>query len=65
MKYICNTCGTVTQEHDVTIHYTKRSNGFEIVAICQMCLESYLEKIKADTEKKDEETERMEMKRKW
>jgi hypothetical protein len=65
MKYICNTCGTVTQEHDVTIHHAKRSNGFEIVAICQMCLESYLEKIKADTEKKDEETERMEMKRKW
>jgi len=65
MKYICNTCGTVSQEHDVTIHYTKCSNGFEIVAICQLCLDSYLGKIKADAEKKDEETERMKMKRKW
>ncbi len=65
MKYICNICGVVTPEHDVTIHYTKRSNGLEIVAVCQMCLGSYLEKIKADTEKKDEEAERMEMKRKW
>ncbi len=55
----------VTQEHDVTIHYTKRSNGFEIVAICQICLDSYLGKIKADAEKKDEDAERMEMKRKW
>ena len=65
MKYICNTCGTVSQEHDVTIHYTKCSNGFEIVAICQLCLDSYLGKIKADAEKKVEETERMKMKRKW
>ena len=65
MKYICNRCGTVTQEHDVTIHYTKRFNGFEIVAICQICLDSYLGKIKTDAEEKDEETERMEMKRKW
>jgi hypothetical protein len=65
MKYICNTCSTVSQEHDVTIHYTKCSNGFEIVAICQLCLDSYLGKIKADAEKNDEETERMKMKRKW
>jgi predicted RNA-binding protein with PUA-like domain len=65
MRYICNRCGTVTQEHDVTIHYINRSTGLEIVAVCQICLDSYLEKTKADSEKKDEETERMEIKRKW
>ncbi len=65
MKYICNTCGKVTQEHDVTIHYTKNSSGLEIVAICQMCLDGYLDKTKADTNRKDEDTERREIKRKW
>jgi len=65
MKYVCNRCGKVIQEHDVTIHYTKDSNGLEIVAICQMCLDDYLKKTKVDTDRKDEDTERMEMKRKW
>jgi hypothetical protein len=68
MKYICNRCGKVIQEHDVTIHYTKGSDGLEIVAICQLCLEKYLEKTKTDTDRKDEDTERtkiMKMKRKW
>jgi len=65
MRYICNQCGEVIQEHDVTIHYTKGSNGLEIIAICQLCLEKYLEKTKVDTDKKDEDTERMKMKRKW
>ena len=65
MKYVCNRCGKVIQEHDVTIHYTKGSNGLEIVAICQMCLDDYLIKTKVDTDRKDEDTERMEMKRKW
>jgi predicted RNA-binding protein with PUA-like domain len=65
MKYICNRCGNVTQEHDVIIHYTKGSDGLEIVAICQMCLDDYLEKTKVDTNRKDENNERMKMKRKW
>jgi DNA-directed RNA polymerase subunit RPC12/RpoP len=65
MKYICNRCGKVIQEHDVTIHYTKDSNGLEIVAICQHCLEKYLEKTKVDTDRKDEDAERMKMERKW
>ena len=65
MKYICNRCGNVTQEHDVTIHYTKDSDGLEIVAICQLCLDDYLEKTKVDTNRKDEDNERMKMKRKW
>ena len=65
MKYVCNRCGKVIQEHDVTIHYTKDLDGLEIVAICQMCLDDYLEKTKVDTDIKDEDTERMEMKRKW
>lgn len=65
MRYICNICGKVTQEHDATIHYINYSNGLDIVAICQQCLDSYLEKIKADTNIKDEDAERMRMKRKW
>ena len=63
MKYICNRCGKVIQEHDVTIHYTKGSNGLEIVAVCQFCLDEYLEKTKVDTYRKDDNTARM--KRKW
>jgi hypothetical protein len=65
MKYLCNNCGKVIQEHDVTIHYTKGSSGLEIVAICQLCLEKYLEKTKADNYIKKDENERMKMKRKW
>jgi predicted RNA-binding protein with PUA-like domain len=65
MKYICNRCEKVIQEHDTTIHYIKGSNGLEIVAICQSCLNDYLEKIKVDTDRKDEDTERMKMKMKW
>ena len=65
MNYICNRCGKVIQEHDVTIHYTKDSNGLEIVAVCQLCLEKYLEKTKVDTDRKDDDAERMKMKRKW
>ena len=65
MKYICNRCGKVIQEHDVTIHYTKGSDGLEIVAICQLCLEKYQENIKEDTYRKKDENERMKMKRKW
>jgi len=48
---------------EIPIHYTKGSEGLEIVAVCQICLEKYLEKTKVDTDKKDEDTERM--KRKW
>ena len=65
MKYICNRCGKVIQEHDVTIHYTKGSDGLEIVAVCQLCLEKYLEKTKGDAYRKKDENERMKMKRKW
>jgi len=65
MKYVCNNCGKVIQEHDTTIHYTKGSNGLEIVAICQLCLDDYLKKTKVDTNRKDEAAERMKMKRKW
>ena len=65
MKYICNRCGNITQEQDVIIHYTKDSSGLEIVAICQMCLDEYQEKTKVDTNRKNENNERMKMKRKW
>jgi hypothetical protein len=65
LKYICNQCGKVIQEHDITIHYTKGSDGLEIVAVCQLCLEKYLENKKEDNYRKEDETERMEMKRKW
>ncbi len=65
MKYICNRCGNVVQENDVIINYTKGSDGLEIVAICQLCLDNHLEKTKADNNRKDEDTERMKMKRKW
>ena len=56
MKYYVINCGKVIQEHDVTIYYTKGSNGLEIVAICQLCLDGYFEKTKVDTNRKDEDT---------
>jgi predicted RNA-binding protein with PUA-like domain len=65
MKYICNGCSKVIQEHDVTIHYTTSSDGLEIVAICQLCLEKYLEKTKVDAYTKKDVNERMKMERKW
>ena len=65
MRYICNQCGEVIQEHDVTIHYTRGSSGLEIVAICQLCLERYIDKTKLAIDRKDEDAERMKMKRKW
>ena len=63
MKYICNKCGKVLQAEDITIHYTTGDNGLEIVAICKLCLDEYLKKTKINTNKKDEDAERM--KRKW
>jgi len=39
MKYICNLCGKVIQEHDMTIHYSREILDLEIVAICQLFLE--------------------------
>ena len=63
MKYICNRCGKVFQAEDITIHYTTGDNGLEIVAICKLCLDEYLEKTKVNTDRTDEDTERM--KRKW
>jgi hypothetical protein len=65
MKYVCNKCDKVVQEHDVTIHYKKSSNGFEIVAICQQCLEKYMDTRKGDTNRKKDEDERMKIERKW
>jgi hypothetical protein len=65
MKYICNKCGNVIQDHDVTIHYLKDSNGLDIVVICQLCLDDYLEKIMIDDGRKVEDAERKKMKRKW
>jgi len=65
MKYICNRCDKVIQEHDVTIHYTRGSNGLEIFAICQSCLEKYLKNTKENNYRKKDQDERMKMKRKW
>jgi hypothetical protein len=65
MKYICNNCDKVIQEHDVTIHYKETPNGQRIFAICQLCLDDYLKKTKVDTNRKADENERMRMKRKW
>ena len=68
MKYVCNRCAKVFQADDITIHYTKGSDGLEIVAICPSCLERYLDKTKVDTDRKEEDAERtkiMKMKRKW
>ena len=65
MKYVCNQCGKVFQADDITIHYTTGDNGLEIVAICPSCLERYLDKTKVDTDRKDEDAERMKMNSKW
>ena len=65
MRYICNQCGEVIQEQDTIIHYTKGSDGLEIIAICQLCLERYIDKTKLAADRKDEDAERMKMKRKW
>ena len=65
MKYVCNRCAKVFQADDITIHYTTGDNGLEIVAVCTSCLENYLSKTKIDTDRKDENAERMRMKRKW
>ena len=65
MKYICNSCDKVVQEHDVTVHYKRGSNGFEIVAVCQQCLEKYIKTRKGDANRKEDENERMKMERKW
>jgi len=65
MKYVCNRCAKVLQANDITIHYTKGPDGLEIVAICPSCLENYLDKIKLDTEQREDDAERMKMKRKW
>ncbi|MCJ7571669.1 MAG: hypothetical protein MUO82_07310 [Candidatus Thermoplasmatota archaeon] len=63
MRHICNRCAKVFQAEDITIHYTTGGNVFEIVAICKLCLDEYLKKTKFNTNRKDEDAERM--KRKW
>jgi DNA-directed RNA polymerase subunit RPC12/RpoP len=65
MKYVCSRCGKVFQADEITIHYTTGANGLEIVAICPTCLERYLGKTKVDTDRKEDDDERMKMKRKW
>jgi len=68
MKYVCNRCAKVFQAEDITIHYTKGSNGLVNVAICPSCLERYLDKTKVETDRKEEDAERtkiMKMKREW
>jgi len=56
MKYIFNRCAKIFQGDDVIIHYTTGDNGLEIVAFCPSCLEKYIEKIKGDTNRKEDET---------
>jgi len=65
MRYICSRCAKVFQADDITIHYTKGSDGLEIVAICQSCLDNYLKKTKVNTDRKEEDVERGKIKRKW
>jgi DNA-directed RNA polymerase subunit RPC12/RpoP len=65
MKYVCNRCSNVFQADDITIHYTKDVNGFEIIAICPSCLEKYLEKTKGAIEEKEDDIERSKIPRKW
>ena len=65
MKFICNKCAQVFQAEDITIHYTTSDNVLENNAIFQLYLNTYLEKTQVDTDSKDEDTERMKMKRKW
>lgn len=65
MKYVCNRCGKIFQADDITIHYSTGDKGLEIIAICPSCLERYLGKIKVDTDRKDEDAERMKMNSKW
>ena len=65
MKYICNLCANVFQADDITIHHKKGDKGFEIVAICQSCLEKYLEKERGDAFRKADENKRIKGYRKW
>jgi hypothetical protein len=65
MKFLCNQCAKFFLENDITIHYKTGDNGFEIVVICPSCLENYLDKVKLTNGIKDDEDERMKMKRKW
>lgn len=58
MKYVCNRCGNVFQADDMTIHYLTGNNRLEIVAICPSDLEKYLEKTKATSDQKEDDTER-------
>ena len=49
----------------MTVHYTKYSDGLEIVAVCKLCIEKYLEKTEGDAYRKKDENKRMKIKRKW
>ncbi len=65
MRYICNLCAKVFQADDITIHYTTDKNGLAIVAICQLCQDDYLEKTNLNNERKNEDSERGKIIRKW
>jgi len=65
MKYICSRCAKVFQADDITIHYTTDDKGLVIAAICHLCLDDYLCKTKVDTNRKEDDAERMKMERKW
>ncbi|MDH7506655.1 MAG: hypothetical protein QHH15_02550 [Candidatus Thermoplasmatota archaeon] len=65
MKFVCNLCLGVFQAEEITVHYKKDSNGLNIIAICPSCLNKYMDKIKVDTQKNEEDAERMKMKMKW
>ena len=65
MKYVCNRCSKVFQDDDMTIHYLTGNNGLEIAAICNLCLEKYLDKTRVDSDRKEDDFERNKMKRKW
>ncbi len=57
MKYIFNRCAKIFQGDDITIHYTTRGKGFEIVAFYPSCLEKYLEKTKGNINRREEDIE--------
>ncbi len=65
MKFVCNECGKPFQADDITIHYTTGAKGLEITAICQLSLDTYLDKITVETNRKDAKAQGMDMKRKW
>lgn len=65
MKNVCNQCYKVFQADDMTIHYVTGEKGFEIVAVCPQCLDDYLVKTRADSDRKKENIERKRIGSRW